>query len=249
MSFDNSAAESPVGNAPGSREGATELRPAMAAEFELRLLRRLRGLHAQFKDGHDSSKVPRAALRSGMELLAAPEGCVAVLPPQGEHAQVVFAVPRESRWDPQFLAGFIRGQKLQIPPNLALGRLRRRGRMGGILAVRSSGPGFGWDAREALSAIAETASEIAARREEERIRDVRARLDCKLMEQLRPKDLFYQILHGLRSLTDYDHSAALLIYEEDTRTLEVAAEQIAWQKRKSQKIGLRLPLSDELLGL
>jgi signal transduction histidine kinase len=81
------------------------------------------------------------------------------------------------------------------------------------------------------------------------MKDVRARLDCKLMEQLRPKDLFYQILHGLRSLTDYDHSAALLIYEGGTRTLEVAAEQIAWQKRKSQKVGLRLPLSDELLGL
>jgi two-component system NtrC family sensor kinase len=249
MSLDNSAAESSDGNAPGSREGATELRPAMAAEFELRLLRRLRGLHAQFKDGHDPTKVPRAALRSGMELLAAPEGCVAILPPEAEQAQVVFAVPRESQWDAQFLASFIRGQKLQIPPNLALGRLRRRGRMGGILAVRSSGPGFGWDAREALSALAEAASEIGARREEERIREVRARLDCKLMEQLRPKDLFYQILHGLRSLTDYDHSAALLIYEEDTRTLEVAAEQIAWRKRKSQKIGLRLLLTDELLGL
>jgi signal transduction histidine kinase len=221
----------------------------MAAEFELRLLRRLWGLHAQFKDGNDPAKVPRAALRSGMELLAAPEGCIAVLSPQGEHAEVVFALPRDSRWDTPFLTGFIRGQKLPIPPNLALGRLRRRGRMGGILAVRSGGPAFGWDAREALSALAETASEIMARREEERIRDVRGRLDCKLMEQLRPKDLFYQILHGLRSLTDYDHSAALLIYEEGTRTLEVAAEQVAWQKRKSQKVGLRLPLSDELLGL
>src|SRR5438105_1981396 len=102
MSFDNSAAESPGGSAPGSRERATELRPAMAAEFELRLLRRLRGLYGQFKDGHDPAKVPRAALRSGMELLAAPEGCVAVLAPEAEQAQVVFAVPRESRWDPQF---------------------------------------------------------------------------------------------------------------------------------------------------
>jgi signal transduction histidine kinase len=221
----------------------------MAAEFELRLLRRLRGLQAQFKDGHDASKVPRTALRSGMELLAAAEGCVAVLPPEAEHTQVVFAVPPESRWDQQFLARFIRGQKLPIPPNLALGRLRRRGRMRGVLAVRSSGPGFGWDAREALSAIAETASEIGARREEEHIREVRARLEGKLMEQVRPKDLFYQILHGLRSLVDYDHSAALLIYEEGTQTFELAAEQIAWQKRKSQKIGLHLPLTDELLGL
>src|SRR5262249_47251507 len=119
----------------------------------------------------------------------------------------------------------------------------------GVLAVRAGGSAFGWDAREALSALAEAASEIAAHREEERIRDVRARLDCKLMEQLRPKDLFYQILHGLRSLTDYDHSAALLIYEGTSRTLELAAEQIAWQKCKSQQIGLRLPLTDEALSL
>jgi two-component system, NtrC family, sensor kinase len=226
-----------------------ELRPALAAEFELHLLRRLAALHAQFKGGHDPAKVPRAALRSGLELLAAPEGCVAALPPEDEHAQVVFAVPRDSRWDGQFLAGFIRGQKVPIPPDLALGRLRRRGRMWGVLAVRSGGPGFGWDAREALSAVAEAASEIVARREAERIRDVRARLDCKLMEQLRPKDLFYQILHGLRSLTDYDHSASLLIYDGDTRTLEVVAEQIAWEKRKSQTVGLRLPLSGGVLGL
>jgi signal transduction histidine kinase len=249
MSLDRNTPELSIGNTPGSQKGGTEARPTMDAEFELRLLRRLWGLHAQFKDGHDPSKVPRVALRNGMELLAALEGCVAFLPPEGEHAQVVFAVPRESHWDQQFLAAFIRGQKVPIPPNLALGRLRRRGRMGGVLAVRSPGPGFGWDAREALSALAEAASEIVARREEERIRDVRARLDCKLMEQLRPKDLFYQILHGLRSLTDYDHSAALLIYEGATRTLEVAAEQIAWKKCKSQKIGLQLPLTDELLGL
>jgi signal transduction histidine kinase len=221
----------------------------MAVEFELHLLRRLWGLHAQFKDGHDFAKVPRTALRSAMEFLEAPEGCVAVLAPQGKHAQVVFAVPRESRWDEKFLAGFIRGQRLPIPPDLALGRLRRRGRMWGVLAVRSGGPGFGWDAREALSAVAETASEIIAHREAERMREVRARLDTKLMEQLRPKDLFYQVLHGLRSLTDYDHSAALLIYEDATQTLEVAAEQIAWQKRKSRQIGLRLPVTDEVLGL
>jgi signal transduction histidine kinase len=249
MSFDSRAEGSSLPGKSGGREDGTALRPAMAAEFELRLLRQLHALQAQFKDGHDPSKVPRAALRSGMELLAASEGCIAVLPQEGEQAQIVFATPRESRWDQHFLASFIRGQKVPIPANLALGRLRRRGRMLGVLAVRSSGAGFGWDAREALSAIAEMASEIVARREEERIRDVRARLDCKLMEQLRPKDLFYQILHGLRSLTDYDHSAALLIYEGGTPTLEVAAEQIAWKKCKSQKIGLRLPLTDELLGL
>jgi signal transduction histidine kinase len=249
MDDDRRADESVGSDAARSVKAPLQARPALAAEFELRLLRRLAALQAQFRSGHDSTKVPRTALRLGMELLAAQEGCVAVLPPEGEQAQVTFATPRGSDWDRQFLATFLRGQKFAIPSSLALGRLRRRGRMWGVLAVRSGGPPFGWDAREALSTLAETASEIMARREEERIRDVRARLDCKLMEQLRPKDLFYQILHGLRSLTDYDHSAALLIYDAGSRVLEVAAEQIAWQKCKSQKIGLRLGLNDALHGL
>lgn len=229
-----------------SREGKEEARPAMTAEFELSLLRRLRGISGQFKDSADPLKVSRTALRSGMELLAASEGCVAVLPPDDERAQIIFAVPRESIWDDCLLSAFIRGEKIQMPPNLALGRLRRRGRMWGVLAVRSNSAEFGWNAREAISAIAATTSELMEGMDEERIRDVRARLDFKLIEQLRPKDLFYQVLHGLRTLTDYDHSASLLIYDANARHLEVAAEQIAWKKTKSQKIGLRITIDDEL---
>jgi two-component system NtrC family sensor kinase len=78
---------------------------------------------------------------------------------------------------------------------------------------------------------------------------VRARIDRKIMEQLRPKDLFYQILHGLRSLTNYDHSSALLICDPREDALEVVAEQIAWLKGKSQRIGVRLPLNDGLWRL
>lgn len=224
-------------------------RSTMNTDFELRLHRRMSALRSQFKDGHDAAKAPRAALRAGTELLAAEEGCVAILPPDSEQPQIMFAVPRDSKWDLAFLTAFIRGQKISIPGNLALGRLRRRGRLDGVIAVRSHGAEFHWDAREGLSAIADVASEIGERREVERIREVRARLDCKLMEQLRPKDLFYQILHGLRSLTDYDHSAALLIHDRETRALVVTAEQIAWQKGKSERIGLNLPLDDYVCDL
>ena len=45
----------------------------------------------------------------------------------------------------------------------------------------------------------------------ERMLEIRDRIDRKIREQLHPKDLFYQILDGLRSLTRYDHSSALLI--------------------------------------
>src|SRR5207249_979000 len=95
----------------------------------------------------------------------------------------------------------------------ALGRLRRRRRMSGALAVRSPSGHFDWRAREALSAIASIANDFLDRIDQERVKEVRARIDCKMMEQLRPKDLFYRILHGLYSLMQYDHSSSLLIYE------------------------------------
>ena len=69
------------------------------------------------------------------------------------------------------------------------------------------------------------------------------------MEQIHPKDLFYQILDGIRSLTLYDHSSALLILEEDEAALRVVAEQIAWTKAKSERIGLRIPITDDVAKL
>ena len=69
------------------------------------------------------------------------------------------------------------------------------------------------------------------------------------MEQIHPKDLFYQILDGIRSLTLYDHSSALLIREESEPALRVVAEQIAWAKAKSERIGLRIPLTDRATRL
>jgi signal transduction histidine kinase len=75
---------------------------------------------------------------------------------------------------------------------------------------------------------------------------VRDRIDREIMEQLHPKDLFYQILDGVRSLTRYDHSSALLIREEGDTGLKLVAEQIAWTKAKSQRIGMHLALSNEV---
>jgi signal transduction histidine kinase len=65
------------------------------------------------------------------------------------------------------------------------------------------------------------------------------------MVQIDPKDLFYQILDGLRSLTHYDHSSALLIRENSEEELRVVAEQIAWTKAKSERIGLTLVVDAE----
>jgi K+-sensing histidine kinase KdpD len=78
---------------------------------------------------------------------------------------------------------------------------------------------------------------------------VRSQIDRKIFKQVRPQDLFYQILHGLRSLTRYDHSSALLIYDGRENTLQLVAEQIAWLKGKSRRIGLKLPLNENVWTL
>ncbi len=233
---------------PGPRGPAAAGGPR-SADFELRCLRQFWAFAGQFRGGTDATKVTRAALRAGVDLLGAPEGCLAVLAPGRQQLEVPFSVPAEAHWDRELLASFIRGGENPVPPDLALGRLRRRGRMWGVLAVRAAGVRFRWEHREALSSLAGAASDVLERLDRERLREVRARIDYKIQEQLRPKDLFYQVLHGLHSLTRYDHSASLLIYEPDSGTLEVVAEVVTWKKGKSDRVGAKLPFPEALLPL
>src|SRR5262249_27943741 len=106
-----------------------------------------------------------------------------------------------------------------------------------------------WGHREVMSSLAALANETLDRVDDAKIREVRARIDFKILQQLRPKDLFYQVLHGLHSLLHYDHSATLWIYEPGEGTLDIVAETVTWKKAKSAKIGLRLPLAESLMGL
>src|ERR1700731_2344651 len=112
--------------------------------------------------------------------------------------------------------------------------------------MRSVIPVSSWRRRTAASPrFAASLSGAIHRSDRDRMVGVRDRIDRKIMEQIHPKDLFYQILDGLRSLTHYDHSSALLIREEGDTALRLVAEQIAWTKAKSQRIGLRLPITDD----
>jgi signal transduction histidine kinase len=216
---------------------------------ELRLLQEIVAFGTRFRDGRDPERALRAALRLALDFFDASEGCVAVAPPDADEVAILFSLPRETTWDRFALAQFVRGDKVRFPEDEMIARIRRRGRKWGVLAVRASSAGFRWDARRALSAIASAATEVVARIDQERIREVRSRIDRKIMEQLRPKDLFYQILHGIRSLTDYDHSSALLMCDENLDAMEVVAEQIAWRKGKSTAVGRRLAIDDTVRGL
>ena len=201
----------------------------------------------QFRQGRDPDKVLRTALRLGLDFFDAKEGCVATVRPGGQEAKILFPAPADGWWDRLMLAGFLRGDdKVRVPPELMLARIRRHGRMWGALAVRACGGGYHWDARQAFSSIGALANELIDQIDQERVREVRARVDRKVLEQSLPKHLFYEVLHGIRSLTAYDHSAALLTYDGEFGGLEVVAEQITWQKAKGQNVGRKLPLTSPL---
>jgi signal transduction histidine kinase len=234
---------------PGRPEGDGDLGNWFAVGASSGLLQHLWRFRTQFRDGRDAEKVLRAALRLGLDLFRAREGCVATVRPGGAEARILFGVPPEGEWDRPMLAGFLRGDKVRVPPELMLARIRRHGRMWGALALRAPGADYHWDARQAFSTIGTLANELIDQMDQERVREVRARVDRKVLEQSQPKNLFYEVLHGIRSLTAYDHSAALLTYDAELDALEVVAEQVAWQKAKGRNVGRKLPLTESLRAL
>lgn len=212
----------------------------------LDLIAHLWRFRTAYRDGRDAEKLLRGAVKMGMDLFCAEEGAVVSVEPGAGLLKFHHTVPERTTWDRTMLAGFLRGEPVRVPPELMLARIRRHGRMWGVLAVRARDIAFHWDSRQAFSEIGSLANELIDQIDRQRIREVRARIDRKILEPSQPKHLAYELLHGMRSLTGYDHSAALLIYDGEARSLEVVAEQIAWQKAKGQNVGRKLPLPDSL---
>ncbi len=191
----------------------------------------------------------RLCLRRACEYFKVEEGCIAIPTPEGTQAEPITVMPRGGKWDVGILAAFLQKRRPRIPPNLIIAPIQRHGRLWGVLALRGEREFQIPSSYIALRRVANLISEAIAVIDQERNIEVRSQIDRKILEQLRPRDLFYQILHGLRSLTRYDHSSSLLICDPRENVLEVVAEQIAWFKGKSRRIGLKLPLTDDIWAL
>src|SRR4029450_2141705 len=179
----------------------------------------------------------------------AAHGCVATLHPGRQQADLLFTLPQQAGWDLDVLTRFIRHTRWPTQRDMLIGSVRRRGGAWGAIAVVRPGHSFDRDDRHLIARITAVLTAALNRIDRDRLLGVRDRIDRKVMEQIHPKDLFYQILDGIRSLTLYDHSSALLIREEDEASLRVVAEQIAWTKAKSERIGLRIPITDDAAAL
>jgi len=221
----------------------------LPVERELAALKFIDGLSAHLKDVREPHKALRHALRDTCDFFRATHGCIATLRPGHDEADLLFMLPKRADWDCGMLTRYIRHTHPPVQRDMLIGSVRRRGGAWGAIALINPGHVFGRDDRHLMARIAAVLSNAVHRIDRDRLLGVRDRIDRKIMEQIHPKDLFYQILDGIRSLTLYDHSSALLIREEDDASLRVVAEQIAWTKAKSERIGLRLPLTDGVAAL
>src|SRR5262245_50008171 len=216
---------------------------------ELAALKFLDGLAAHLRDVREPHKALRHALRDTRDFFQATDGCIATLHPGKPEAELLFTVPKDGTWNMDVVTRYIRHTHPPVQRDMMIGSIRRRGGAWGAIAVVRPGHPYDRDDRQLLTRIATMVAGTIHRIDRDRLLGVRHRIDRKIMEQIHPKDLFYQILDGIRSLTQYDHSSALLIREENEPSLRVVAEQIAWTKAKSNRIGFRLPITDTAAAL
>lgn len=195
----------------------------------------------------DADKALRRALSIAREAFDAEEACLAV-PEFGERRPKIYASSSPGAdWSKEPFNDFLAGRRPRLGSTRMYAAIERRGRTWGVLALRNLEQRFDKDALKDMARVGTHLSRIIERIDRARIAEVRARIDRKMMEQLRPLDLFYQVLHGLRTLTHYDHSAALLIQAGEGHVFEVVAEQVSWRKGPSLRIDRRLEL-DEAAG-
>ena len=213
-------------------------------ERELAAFKFIDELAANLTDVREPQKALRHALRDTCEFFQATHGCIATLRAGRREAELLFTLPKRRDWDLGVLTRYIRHTHPPVQRDMLIGSVRRRGGAWGALAVVRPGRDFDRDDRRLIARVAAALSAAVHRIDRDRLLGVRDRIDRKIMEQIHPKDLFYQILDGIRSLTLYDHSSALLIREENEVSLRVVAEQIAWTKARSERIGLRIPITD-----
>ena len=158
----------------------------MTPALEHDLLRRVSNFITQLGDSREVEKVIARALRLSMSFFGVPEGCVAVVHTGRRDAEILLATPTESVWDRTMLAGFLRKEEVHVGPDIMLSRVRRFGRMWGVLAVRSPRGEFSWDVRQAFSSIGAAATQLIERIEDERVREVRRRIDAAVAATGKP---------------------------------------------------------------
>jgi signal transduction histidine kinase len=219
-------------------------RPAPAGtvdpdRFQLRLGRQLEQID-------DPVKLYKAALGQIARHLGADGGAVLLRHPISGALKKMAGSGAEADWDERQVGAFLDLERPTLRENEIMAPILAGGRAAGLMALRRRQGAFPQGAGRELALLCRKLAHEAELREERRVNRIVDHIKDTTVRELRPKDLFYQILHGLRSLTRYDHSSAILIAEEEAARLVLHAEQIAWAKGKSHRIGRRVKVPEEL---
>ncbi|MEZ4648262.1 MAG: ATP-binding protein [Candidatus Eisenbacteria bacterium] len=133
-----------------------------------------------------------------------------------------------------------------VPQCLLVAVINTASRRTGALGFVRHGRDFSREELRWLLEAAERVEHQLTARERERARRLRERISAKIFSELRPKDVLYQTLHGLKKLFRYDHSGAVLLIAPGGDSWTVQAEIVTWTKGKSERIGLERTLDPEV---
>jgi len=153
----------------------------------------------------------------------------------------------EALCDWSLTRAFVEQRKPAIPNTVLLSPLRVHGRLWAVVGCAQQPGEFGPGSAHQLNRLCRVLGRELARREDERTTRVLDRIKGKVVAELRPRDLAYQILDGLYELVRYDHSAALLTHDREAGVLRVEAEKIVWTKTQSVYIGHEIAMEPRFL--
>ncbi len=144
-------------------------------------------------------------------------------------------------------AAFLRDERPAIPRTVVLARVTVHGRQVAVVGAARREREFGQGSRRTLDRLCGVLAQELGRREEQRLARVLDRIRGKIVSELRPRDLAYQILDGLHQLVDYDHSSAFLTYDPVGGVFRIEAEKIVWMKGKSAFVGREISATAALV--
>ena len=170
--------------------------------------------------------------------------CAWLLGADGE-ARVLRGIP--ALYDAERSAAFLRDERPAIARTSVLARVTVQGRLVAVVGAARRERELGQAGRRTLDKLCGVLAQELARREEQRLARVLDRIRNKIVSELRPRDLAYQILDGLHQLVDYDHSSAFLMYDPEGSVFRIEAEKIVWMKGKSAFVGREIPAAAALV--
>ena len=213
---------------------------------EAETYRRLLGVVAQLRNARDGDAVVRAWLREAQTSVRADDAVFAVLDSGQLAARVVHQIPVKSDWDHEWLWRIATSRPASFPLGVLAASVQRYGRDWGVIALRVRTGTFVSHSRRVLQWIADELTAAMERIDRARVLDIRARVDRRMLRDLPVKDLYYLLFDALHQLARYDHSASLYVMTSERPQLHLVAEQIAWQKGRSDRISSEVSVPDHL---